>query len=150
MSMTPRKKPEGLIDGCFGPSAYCLRCQYEKDFEHSQDPYCAACAPTALAENAARKASEDAAFAANYWKMVDLQIKNRTVTKGRKMKAETYRCMNKSCGTEFKANHGYVSCHGCGSDYVEWVNFYEDWKLDENNHWVRKDWSIVVDKNLPM
>ena len=66
------------------------------------------------------------------------------------MKAETYRCMNKSCGTEFKANHGYVSCHGCGSDYVEWVNFYEDWKLDDNNHWVRKDWSIVVDKNLPM
>lgn len=31
MSLTPRKRPEGLIDGCFGKSEYCPNCDYHVD-----------------------------------------------------------------------------------------------------------------------
>ena len=44
MSLGPRnKKPDGLIDGCFGPSAYCERCKYEKDFGDMHEMYCKSC-----------------------------------------------------------------------------------------------------------
>jgi hypothetical protein len=44
MSLIPRnKKPEGLIDGCFGPSSYCERCEYEKEPENMGDRFCSMC-----------------------------------------------------------------------------------------------------------
>lgn len=31
MGLSPRKRPEGLIDGCFGRSSYCPSCDYHID-----------------------------------------------------------------------------------------------------------------------
>ena len=43
MSQLPHKKPEGLIDGCFGPSAYCSSCQYSKEHDRMNDNLCRSC-----------------------------------------------------------------------------------------------------------
>ena len=43
MSLLPRKKPEGLIDGCFGPSAYCSSCQYAKEYDRLNEHLCRSC-----------------------------------------------------------------------------------------------------------
>lgn len=39
----PRKKPEGLIDGCFGISEYCSKCDYAKDWEDTNERLCKSC-----------------------------------------------------------------------------------------------------------
>ena len=66
------------------------------------------------------------------------------------MKTESYKCMNPLCGSEFKAGPGMVTCHGCRSIYVRWVNFEADWEINSENYWVRKDAKPVVDKNPSM
>ena len=65
-------------------------------------------------------------------------------------KTEKFKCMNEKCGFEFKTNRGHATCGACGSVYVEWVNFRDDWELNEDNEWVRMPWFEevpVVDKN---
>lgn len=43
MSLMPRKKPEGLIDGCWGPSQYCSKCNYAKEWPYGDDYLCKSC-----------------------------------------------------------------------------------------------------------
>lgn len=44
----------------------------------------------------------------------------------KKIVKSKYRCMNENCKFEFsKKNPGQVTCHKCGSIYVEWLNHKE-------------------------
>jgi hypothetical protein len=44
MSLMPRKRPEGLIDGCWGRATYCAKCDYEIEWSFDRDGYlCKSC-----------------------------------------------------------------------------------------------------------
>jgi hypothetical protein len=44
MSLMPRKRPEGLIDGCWGRATYCAKCDYAIEESFDRDGYlCKSC-----------------------------------------------------------------------------------------------------------
>ena len=43
MSLMQSKKPEGLIDGCFGKSSYCTKCGLEKELFEINEYMCLSC-----------------------------------------------------------------------------------------------------------
>jgi len=58
---------------------------------------------------------------------------------------ESFKCMDPKCGGTFQRPAGPTVCLRCGSIYVEWVNFENDWECNEENKWEWKRKSVVLD-----
>ena len=54
---------------------------------------------------------------------------------------ETYECMNEQCKFIWKSTPGLEGpCRICGSKYMTWVNFEEDWEYShEKKCYIRKN-----------
>lgn len=52
---------------------------------------------------------------------------------------EIYQCMNTKCEFKWRGDAGMQgTCVKCGSIYMMWINFYDEWKL-VNDKWRRNE-----------